>query len=54
VEAFIGMAEKVHASMEDLHLLFIYLEVSSMVVIHLKTIHWPVRFLLYVGKRYGL
>ena len=43
------MAEKGHASIEDLLLLFIYLEIGSMLGIYFKTNHMPVRFLLYVG-----
>ena len=49
VKAFVGMSEKGHASIEDLLLLFIYLEIGSMVGIYFKTNHMPVRFLLYVG-----
>lgn len=48
-KAFLAMAEKGHASIEDLLLLFIYLEIGSMVGIYFKTNHMPVRFLLYVG-----
>jgi protein PsiE len=48
-KAFFGMVEKGHASIEDLLLLFIYLEIGSMVGIYFKTNHMPVRFLLYVG-----
>ncbi|MFZ3181980.1 MAG: phosphate-starvation-inducible PsiE family protein [Methylocystis silviterrae] len=43
------MATKGHASIEDLLLLFIYLEIGSMVGIYFRTNHMPVRFLLYVG-----
>jgi len=49
IKAFIAMFEKGHASIEDLLLLFIYLELGSMVGIYFKTNHMPVRFLLYVG-----
>lgn len=49
VKAFIAMSEKGHASIEDLLLLFIYLEIGSMVGIYFRTNHMPVRFLLYVG-----
>lgn len=49
VKAFIEMTGKGHASIEDLLLLFIYLEIGSMVGIYFKTNHMPVRFLLYVG-----
>src|SRR3990172_5998200 len=49
VVAFIGMAAKGHATIEDILLLFIYLELGAMVGIYFKTNHMPVRFLLYVG-----
>jgi protein PsiE len=48
-KAFLEMSNKGHASIEDLLLLFIYLEIGSMVGIYFKTNHMPVRFLLYVG-----
>jgi phosphate starvation-inducible membrane PsiE len=41
--------KKHHASVEDLLLLFIYLEIGAMVGIYFKTNHMPVRFLLYVA-----
>jgi protein PsiE len=47
--AFMGMAGKGHASIEDILLLFIYLELGAMVGIYFKTNHMPVRFLIYVG-----
>ena len=47
--ALIGMAGKGHASIEDILLLFIYLELGAMVGIYFKTNHMPVRFLTYVG-----
>ena len=49
VYAFLGMLEKSHASVEDLLLLFIYLEIGAMVGIYFKTAHLPVRFLIYVA-----
>jgi phosphate starvation-inducible membrane PsiE len=49
VFAFIGMTSKGHASIEDILLLFIYLELGAMVGIYFKTNHMPVRFLIYVG-----
>jgi len=48
-QAFVAMMERGHASIEDLLLLFIYLEIGSMVGIYFRTNHMPVRFLLYVG-----
>jgi phosphate starvation-inducible membrane PsiE len=49
VHAFVGMVGKGHASIEDILLLFIYLELGAMVGIYFKTNHMPVRFLIYVG-----
>jgi protein PsiE len=49
VVAFIGMATKGHASIDDILLLFIYLELGAMVGIYFKTNHMPVRFLIYVA-----
>ena len=47
--AFAEMVGKGHASIEDILLLFIYLELGAMVGIYFKTNHMPVRFLTYVG-----
>jgi len=47
--AFYAMIQKGSPSIEDLLLLFIYLEIGSMVGIYFRTKHMPVRFLLYVG-----
>jgi phosphate starvation-inducible membrane PsiE len=49
VHAFIDMAAKGRASIEDILLLFIYLELGAMVGIYFKTNHMPVRFLIYVA-----
>jgi len=49
VHAFIGMTGKGHATIEDILLLFIYLELGAMVGIYFKTNHMPVRFLIYVA-----
>ena len=49
VHAFIGMAGKGHAGIDDILLLFIYLELGAMVGIYFKTNHMPVRFLIYVA-----
>jgi len=49
VNAFIGMMAKGGASIEDILLLFIYLELGAMVGIYFKTNHMPVRFLIYVA-----
>ena len=40
---------KGHASIDDILLLFIYLELGAMVGIYFKTNHMPVRFLIYVA-----
>jgi protein PsiE len=47
--AFLDMFARSHASIEDLLLLFIYLEIGAMVGIYFKTDHMPVRFLIYVA-----
>jgi protein PsiE len=49
VYAFFGMMGKGHASIDDILLLFIYLELGAMIGIYFKTNHMPVRFLIYVG-----
>jgi phosphate starvation-inducible membrane PsiE len=49
VFAFMAMVRKGGASIEDLLLLFIYLEIGAMVGIYFKTNHMPVRFLVYVA-----
>ena len=43
------MMQKGSASVEDLLLLFIYLEIGAMVGIYFKTARMPVRFLIYVA-----
>ena len=47
--AFLEMAQKTSASIEDILLLFIYLELGAVVGIYFKTNHMPVRFLIYVA-----
>ncbi|MFQ5658905.1 MAG: phosphate-starvation-inducible protein PsiE [Gammaproteobacteria bacterium] len=49
VYAYIGMVVNGHAAIEDILLLFIYLELGAMVGIYFKTNHMPVRFLIYVA-----
>lgn len=49
VFAFLHMVEKGTSTVEDLLLLFIYLEVGAMVGIYFKTNRMPVRFLIYVA-----
>ena len=47
--AFLQMVTAGTASVEDILLLFIYLELGAMVGIYFKTNHMPVRFLIYVA-----
>lgn len=47
--AFIAMGAKGHATISDILLLFIYLELGAMIGIYFKTNHMPVRFLVYVA-----
>ncbi|MBU3825270.1 MAG: phosphate-starvation-inducible PsiE family protein [Candidatus Oceanisphaera merdipullorum] len=49
IMAFLGMIEKGSVSVDDILLLFIYLELGAMVGIYFKTNHLPIRFLLYVA-----
>ena len=49
IVAFSAMAAKGHASIDDILLLFIYLELGAMVGIYFKTNHMPMRFLIYVA-----
>ncbi|WP_158774285.1 phosphate-starvation-inducible protein PsiE [Cobetia sp. L2A1] len=49
VTAFMEMIEKGAASVDDILLLFIYLELGAMVGIYFKTNHLPIRFLLYIA-----
>ena len=49
VFAFIAMSHQGHATVGDILLLFIYLELGAMVGIYFKTNHMPVRFLIYVA-----
>lgn len=46
---FVDMFAKHHATIADLLLMFIYLEIGAMVGIYFKTNHMPVRFLLYIA-----
>lgn len=46
---FIELFQKHHANIQDLLLLFIYLEIGAMVGIYFKTNHMPVRFLIYIA-----
>lgn len=46
---FFLMFQQTHASISDILLMFIYLELGAMVGIYFKTNHMPVRFLLYIA-----
>jgi len=46
---FVDLFAKHHASISDLLLMFIYLEIGAMVGIYFRTNHMPVRFLLYIA-----
>lgn len=46
---YIGIVHQGHASLQDILVLFIYLELGAMVGIYFKTNRLPVRFLLYIG-----
>ncbi len=48
-ETFYMIFQKGTSSIQDLLLLFIYLEIGAMVGIYFKTNHMPVRFLIYVA-----
>jgi protein PsiE len=47
--AFIGMVAEGRASLADILLLFIYLEIGAMVGIYFKTTRLPVRYLIYIA-----
>src|SRR5678815_2337375 len=49
VHAFMRMGAAGLASISDILLLFIYLELGAMVGIYFKTTRMPVRFLIYVA-----
>jgi len=49
VMEFLQMVEKGNITIDDILLLFIYLELGAMVGIYFKTNHMPVRFLIYVA-----
>jgi phosphate starvation-inducible membrane PsiE len=46
---FLEMMDKGSATIEDILLLFIYLELGAVVGIYFQTNHMPVRFLIYVA-----
>jgi len=46
---YIHIMQSGHAALENILLLFIYLELGAMVGIYFKTHHLPVQFLIYVA-----
>jgi len=49
VHSYTGMMQAGHAKLDDILLLFIYLELGAMVGIYFKTERLPVLFLLYIA-----
>jgi protein PsiE len=49
VAMFLDMAAQGRARIEDILLLFIYLEIGATVGIYFKTTHLPVRYLIYIA-----
>ncbi|MEW8459128.1 MAG: phosphate-starvation-inducible PsiE family protein [Candidatus Thiodiazotropha endolucinida] len=49
VVAYMEMIDHGHASLKDILLLFIYLELGAMVGIYFKTRRLPVQFLIYIA-----
>ena len=46
---YLGMMQAGHATLEDILLLFIYLELGAMVGIYFRTRRLPVQFLIYIA-----
>jgi protein PsiE len=49
VYAYIDIMQQTHAGLDDILLLFIYLELGAMIGIYFKTHRLPVRFLIYIA-----
>jgi phosphate starvation-inducible membrane PsiE len=49
VHDYLGMMRVGHATLEDILLLFIYLELGAMVGIYFRTRRLPVQFLIYIA-----
>ncbi len=49
VHAYIDIMQQTHAGLDDILLLFIYLELGAMIGIYFKTHRLPVRFLIYIA-----
>ncbi|KAF0191509.1 MAG: hypothetical protein FD165_1843 [Gammaproteobacteria bacterium] len=46
---FLDMVDRGHATLTDILLLFLYLEIGAMIGIYFKTSRLPVRFLIYIA-----
>lgn len=49
VHAYIDIMQQTHARLDDILLLFIYLELGAMIGIYFKTHRLPVSFLIYIA-----
>jgi phosphate starvation-inducible membrane PsiE len=49
VHDYLGMMQAGHATLEDILLLFIYLELGAMVGIYFRTRRLPVQYLIYIA-----
>ncbi|PHN26189.1 phosphate-starvation-inducible protein PsiE [Pseudomonas sp. ICMP 460] len=49
ISTFVGMLQQPKISVDDILLLFIFLELLAMSGIYFRTNHMPLRFLLYIG-----
>ncbi|MGH6789528.1 MAG: phosphate-starvation-inducible protein PsiE [Pseudolabrys sp.] len=49
IAAFYGMVARGRADLQDILLLFIYLEIGAMIGIYFKTTRLPVRYLIYIA-----
>ncbi len=46
---FLDMVDRGHATLTDILLLFLYLEIGAMIGVYFKTSRLPVRFLIYIA-----
>jgi len=53
IHDYMGMMKSGHASLEDILLLFIYLELGAMVGTYFKTRRLPVQFLIYIPIQFN-
>ena len=49
IHAYIDIMQQTHAGLDDILLLFIYLELGAMIGIYFKTHRLPVSFLIYIA-----